>query len=303
MKVFVIGGTGYVGRGVVRALLAAGHQVSALARSSDSAAKLPPGDVTVLSGSIADLAVLRQGVAEADAVVYAAIAGMQGVTPEDRAAIAMILDELAGSDRSFVMTSGLGVYMGAQDFLVDEDTSLAGAPASQAWRVELEAEFLAAGREHGIRTVVLRPPIVYGESRLPPLIRLAILDARAKGRAFYVGEGVNLIPCVHVDDLGRAYVHALERAPAGSLFNLVAENVTGRDLARAVGLAAGAAAPAVSATLEEAQAVFGPAAGALVGNRLVSRVKAIEGLGWSPEEPSVLNDLAFGSMKALAEAL
>lgn len=302
MKVFTIGGTGYVGRGVVRALLAAGNQVTALARSQEAAARLPAG-ATVLPGSLSDRAVLQEGLRDADAVIYAAIAGMQGITPEDDAAIALILEAFSGSGRPFIMTSGLGVYAGTKTPMVDEDTRLDDVAPSQAWRAALERRLVAAAAERDLRSIIIRPPIVYGEARLPPPFRAAMVEARAAGRSFYIADGANRIPVVHVDDLGRAYALALAQAPGGALFNVVAEDVTGRDLARALGLAVGLDGEAISLTRAEADAALGPAAGALAGNFVVSRVKTTAVLGWRPTESGVLYDLAHGSMKALAASL
>ena len=52
MNVFIIGGSGYIGRSVTRQILAEGHNVTALARSETSAARLPMGAVRVVRGTV-----------------------------------------------------------------------------------------------------------------------------------------------------------------------------------------------------------------------------------------------------------
>jgi hypothetical protein len=68
MNVFIVGATGYIGRAVTRSVLNAGHSVTALARSEESAARLPAGDAQVVSGEVEDLSAIEKGLEHADAV-------------------------------------------------------------------------------------------------------------------------------------------------------------------------------------------------------------------------------------------
>lgn len=74
MKVFVTGGSGYIGTQVIPVLLAAGHEVAALARSSELAAKLKALDaeIQVIQGGLEDLDVLEKSAREYDGVIHLA---------------------------------------------------------------------------------------------------------------------------------------------------------------------------------------------------------------------------------------
>ena len=72
MHVFITGGTGLIGSAVVAELLGNGHTVLALARSDASALAVERAGAEPLSGTLADLDVLRTGASKADGVIQLA---------------------------------------------------------------------------------------------------------------------------------------------------------------------------------------------------------------------------------------
>src|SRR3954470_19779153 len=111
MRVFVTGASGFVGSAVVPELISAGHQVLGLARSDSSAQALEAMGAKVHQGDLDNLDSLRTGAESADGVVHLAFkhdfADYAGAAGADRRAIDMLGGVLAGSDRPFVVTSGL----------------------------------------------------------------------------------------------------------------------------------------------------------------------------------------------------
>src|SRR5690348_15508243 len=111
MRVFVTGASGFIGSAVVVDLLDAGHEVVGLARSDASARALETQGVVVRRGDLDDPAGIRAAAAEADGVVHLANKH-DWVHPElsnkaERDAVEAIVAALEGSDRPFVLASGL----------------------------------------------------------------------------------------------------------------------------------------------------------------------------------------------------
>jgi nucleoside-diphosphate-sugar epimerase len=70
VKVLLTGGTGFLGKHVARALVAAGHELRLLARSTSSRESLPAAEI--VSGDVTDAASLRAAAAGCAAVVHMA---------------------------------------------------------------------------------------------------------------------------------------------------------------------------------------------------------------------------------------
>src|SRR5204862_2163443 len=107
-----------------------------------------------------------------------------------------------------------------------------------AWRPAHEQAALEMARD-GIRSVVIRPGIVYGGARggIPAMF---FGTALKHGAAHTIGAGENHWPMVHVDDLAGLYVRLVERAPAGAVYYATdASRLTQREIAEAASRAAG----------------------------------------------------------------
>jgi nucleoside-diphosphate-sugar epimerase len=289
MKVFLTGATGYIGTAVAERLRAAGHQLSGLARSDQAAAKLDAAGVTPIRGDFTNPAAVASGARSANAVISMATTYDAKV---DAPAVDAILDALAGSNKPFIYTSGIWVNGDTGGSVVDE-TSLAEPVELVAWRKAVEDRVLAGKR--GVRSIVIRPAIVYGRGGgIPAGFRDS---ARKEGAARFVGSGQNRWPMVHVDDLADLYVLALERAPAGTLL-LAASGpaVPVKELAAAASRGAGRSGNTAEWPIEHARAELGSGyADALTLDQQASSRRAEELLGWRPHRPGPLEDLESGS--------
>lgn len=286
MKVFLTGATGYIGSAVQDALIAAGHDVIALARTGEQARRLADMQIQPWRGDLQDPESIAAGAAQADAAIHAAQARDENAPIADRAAAEAILDAYAGSGRPFIYTSGVWV-MGNTAKNADETAPLAPPPVVE-WREGVEAVVLAASGRN-VRSIVIRPAMVYG--RGGGLVTAFERSARETGAAVIVGNGQNHWTFVHIDDLADLYVLALEKAPPGTvLIAASGEPVRVRDVAEAASRAAGTGGRVTTMVPDEAFKTMGPAVQGLVLDQRISGRRAVELLGWRPRRRSVLDE-------------
>lgn len=293
MRVFVTGGTGFVGSAVVRELIGAGHRVLGLARSDSAAASLSAAGADVHRGALDDLDSLHSGAAASDAVIHTAFihdfANFPAAAATDELAIVALAQALAGSERPLIATSGTGLIVPGR---VATESDIPEPALAAAWPRKSEETVLAAC-ERGVRGIALRlPPSVHGDGDHGFVPRL-IAVAREKGVSAYVGDGLNRWAAVHREDAARLYRLAIERGSSGARYHGVGdEGVPFREIARIIGKHLDV--PVVSKTSEEAADHFGFLGRFAAMDIPASSEFTKRELGWDPTHIGLLPDLDRG---------
>jgi nucleoside-diphosphate-sugar epimerase len=289
MRVFVTGASGFIGSAVVSELIDAGHQVLGLARSESSAQAVEAAGGRAHRGDLENLESLRAGATSADGVIHLAFkhdfTDYTGAAETDRRAIETLGEVLAGSDRPFVVTSGLAGFALGRTMTEDD------VPDPNSPRASEQAALAFTSR--AVRVAVLRlPPSVHGEGDhgfVPRLIDIA----REKGVAAYPGDGSNRWPAVHRFDAARLFRSALESAPAGSRLHAIGdEGVPVRDIAGAIGRHL--TLPVTGIAPEKAFDHFGWLGAFFSIDVPASSALTRDLLGWQPRKPGLLDDLEQG---------
>ena len=292
MKVLLTGATGYIGSAVADALREHGHEVTGLARSDEAVRKIESQGMQAWRGDLHDAAHIAAAARSADAIIHAASTNDPDAPQTDKQTVKAIIGAIEGTNKPFIYTSGVWVMGNTGERVVDEDSPIDPTPLV-AWRPAVEQLVLQAAT-HGVRAIVIRPAMVYG--RGGGMVTNFIKSARQQGAARYIGTGENRWSLVHVDDLADLYVRALEQAPAGTLlFAASGPAMRVREIAELAGRTAGAGGRTESWPLNEAQAQLGPFADALALDQQISGARAQELLQWSPQAPSLREELEHGS--------
>lgn len=297
MKVFVTGGTGAIGRPAVNALVAAGHSVTALARSDAKAAELAARGATPVRGSLFDTAHLATLFAGQDAIANLATAlpatadfarfsaWKENIRIRTEGSASVVDAALQAGVPRIVQESVSMIYRDRGGEWIDEDWATDDFPMAMSnHAAEASAQrFTAAG---GVG-VVLRFGWFYGRGAAHSEEFLAL--ARKRGVAFMIGPPRSYLSSIHIEDGGRAIASALE-APAG-VYNIVDdEPLTKRDWADALARAAGRKryirAPGSLAL------ILGDNTTSLTRSLRVSNAWFKHLTGWAPQFPSAREGLA-----------
>jgi len=285
MKVFLTGGSGYIGQATISALLRHGHTVTALARSERAADAVRALGATPVTGGLTDLDVLNEAAAQAEAVIHLA----QADSGEADLSAATAMQDGVGAG-TYVHTGGTWVYGDTAG--VADETAPWNPPALVAWRQAVEAAVLARA-EQGGRPVVVQPGLLYGgDNRLIDIFFTA--PGKQTGAIPYLGDGSNRWALVHIDDLAELYVAAL-RAKAGSVYvGVGGVNPTAKEVATAISRGAGIEGKTVSITFEQAREQMGPVADAFALDQQFTPARAHTELGWTPAHTDPLAVFAQG---------
>jgi farnesol dehydrogenase len=264
-KVFVTGGTGYLGGRLLQSLIAGGHQVRALLRKGAQLSAHP--QVETVTGDLSDRSRLASQMRGCDAVFHAA-ALVAGWVPDEsefyRVNVAGLRNILMASEGAGVATV---VY--TSSFFALGPSSLPGANERaplegrkihpyQHSKLEARREAIRA-LAAGFPIVVLYPGIIYGPGkRTPGNLVTAIVEDFARGRTpGLLGDGSQVWSYAYIDDVARGHLLALSMSPKGGEYVLGGENVSLRDFFSVLSALTGKSAPRLRIPLAAGMAAGG----------------------------------------------
>ena len=283
MRVFVTGGTGYIGSAVVSELVQVTHHVTGLARSAEKETELENLGATPVRGDLRDVSSFRDIAAEHDTIIHIAFEhGPEGYTA-DRAVMEAILSaaSAASDPRHVIYTSGLWVLGTVSQAPVDEDASTNQPVQRVKWRPPHERLVLDAATD-SMTTSVIRPGMVYGGDG--GILESFFTSADKGESVVHVGDGNNRFCFVHREDLAELYRLVVEKRAPGIFHGIDDAFIKIADAARAVAQAAGKGSIVQSLPLEDARGEMGLFADALCTDQAVVARRSRE-LGWQPAHP------------------
>ena len=253
MRVFITGGSGYIGRAISQALIARGDQVRVLSRDPTRARAHLPDAVEIVEGDPTVAGPWQARVSGCDAAINLAgeslaaqrwDARFRQIAMDSRVdATRFLVEAIAAAEvrpRVLCSASGVDAYAFDADLAVldDEDEVDESAPRGSSFLARLcrdwEEEALAA-EAHGVRVVLMRTGVVVG-GRGGPIERWARAFRFFAGGK--LGSGRQWMSWVHLDDVVGAYLFALDTPSLSGPVNLVAPGkLRNREFARRLGRA------------------------------------------------------------------
>jgi nucleoside-diphosphate-sugar epimerase len=309
LRVFVTGGTGHSGSYTIPELVAAGHEVTGLARSDTAAAALSALGAKVRRGDLRDLDGLKEAAADSDGVIHVAhrqdllpSGGVHAVAAAELQVMLAYGEALAGTGKPLVAAGSIGSPGNGGNLgrpATEEDPAL---PVDDEHRGTLRARNVVEAAviglaERGVRSSVVRiANIAHSTTDRAGFLPTLIAVAKEKGFAGYPGDGTNQWNAVHVRDAASLFRLALEKGPAGKYWHAIGDGgIPVREIAEAIGGRLGL--PAVSVPLDELMlpGYFGFLANVVTQSYPASNLITRRTLGWEPAQPGLLADLDNGN--------
>lgn len=305
---FVTGGTGRLGRSLVRALQRDGYTVRVLASSKDFMHDVQTGIVPYV-GDITNKKTLNEGFRGVDVVYHlAAIVSEYRANTNELMRVnvqgtANVLDACrANGVAHLVFASTVDVYGSNRQDVLTEESRL--KPTDKYGYSKMLAEKEIEKYSDKLDYTIFRMAAIYGREFSPPYFR--VFKALKEGKAYIIGDGKNHLSMVHIDDVINAYVLA-ERTRKGShniynlsdgvahtqqeLFNLVADMLKVERPSRHIS-------PLVVRLLAKRRNLDSDELRFIMSNRIVDIKKIRKDLGF---RPSV--DINDGAMELVKEFL
>lgn len=294
MKIFVTGASGFIGSAIVKELISAGHEVTGLARSQQSAKKISSMGAASMQGNLNDLPVLQEAAAASDGVIHTAFvhdfmqtgdfASFAAAAAMDKAAIHAMGTALKNTTKPIVVTAGI-LGLPLIDGNITEDSHF---PATAFRGSETAAMELA---EQGIHASVIRlAPTVHdkGDAGFIPFIMERARQQQLS--AYPAGDNIRWT-AVHRNDAAKAYRLAVEKAGKGARYNVIAENgIALQSIATLIGEKLNLPVKALAG--EELTKHFDWMGRFIASDSPATNVQTKQSLGWEPNNIGLLEDMA-----------
>ena len=277
VRVFVTGGTGFIGGEVVRQLRGRGDEVLCLVRSPEKADRLREMGCELVSGDLGDAGALRAGMQGCDGLIHAAAMYEVGIPAKQHPA--MYEANVRGSERvleaalaakvgKVVYVSTVGVFGNTHGEVVDESYEHPGREFTSYYEeTKLEGHRIAKRMmaEDGLPCVIVQPGGVYGPGDTSQIADL--LSEFFAGRLFLLPFPDLGICLSHVEDIAAGILLALDKGRVGETYVISGPATTMREAIETVAGLSGRKAPkrAMPTPLIKAMTPIGPLVGRLMG--------------------------------------
>jgi len=300
MNVFVAGASGTIGIPLVRALVAAGHQVTAMTRTPEKRSMLAAlGAAPVVADALDRDAVMRVVVDARPTHVIHQLTALPKAGPK-RTADLVATNRLRDQGTTYLLAAaieaGAARFIGGSFALLDDARQLPLGMADAANAVRsMESQIREASRRGAIEGLVLRYGGFYG-----PGVPMTddLLGRIRRGRLFTIRDDQGLLPFIHLDDAVSATIAALDRGRPGETYDIVDDRaVSFSEVVKTAATLMHASQPR-TVPLWVPRLLMPYFARILSVRMPLSNAKARAELGWRPMFPTVREGLARSLVRA-----
>ena len=307
MKAFVTGGTGFIGKHLVRRLRDRGDDVVALVRTPSKASDLREWGCEIVEGDLSNEEAIKRGIQGCDAVFHVGATYKVGIPKSEHDAMydanvrgtERVLDAAteAGVSRIVYVSTG-NVYGNTRGEVVDESYRRPQPPDFLSYYDETKyrAHDVALDRiAKGAPVIIVQPGGVYGPDDPSELGNM--MDQARTGKLklrLFPEAGFNFI---HVEDVAEGILLAYDKGRIGESYNLAGEKATMGDLVDKTSELSGRKPPRVTmpAAMMKLAIPVGPVVGKLMGfpPNLGELIKTSDGVTFWMTDRKARDELGF----------
>jgi dihydroflavonol-4-reductase len=307
VKAFVTGGTGFIGKHLVRKLRDRGDDVVALVRTPSKAADLEEWGCEIVEGDLSNEDAIKRGVQGCDAVFHVGATYKVGIPKSEHEAMydanvrgtERVLDAAtaAGASRIIYVSTG-NVYGNTRGEVVDESYRRPQPPDFLSYydETKYKAHDVALDRiAKGAPVIIVQPGGVYGPDDPSELGNM--MDQARTGKLklrLFPDAGFNFI---HVEDVAEGILLAYDKGRIGESYNLAGDKATMGDLVDKTATLSGRKPPTITmpAAMMKMAIPVGPVVGKLMGfpPNLGELIKTSDGVTFWMTDRKARDELGF----------
>ncbi len=228
MKIFITGGSGFLGQRVITRLQKEYSDISGLSRSENSRKKLETLKVKPVSGSLENIDQWKHELSGVDIVIHCAAPVVfwgkwalfqQGIV--DATKNLFRAAEVSGVKR-FIYISSESVLQDKKDLIdIDETEPYPASPNSRYGKAKMLAEKFILGQKSKMESIIIRPPFIWGKGA--DSIN-TLIDKVTSGEFIWIDHGRSLFEMVYVDNAADAIVLACEKGTDKNVYFVTDDN-------------------------------------------------------------------------------
>jgi nucleoside-diphosphate-sugar epimerase len=220
-KVFITGGTGFLGKHLIERLVSEGNQVFALTRNKNAFSNLPIQEVV---GSLSDIQNWENELTECDVLIHCAArvefwgAWQDYYKDNTLATLELLKSAEKHNVKRFIYISSESVLQDKKDlFDIDETYPYPNEPSSYYGKSKMLAEQGIIAFKGNIQKIILRPTFIYGKG----VNAIGTLKEKIKSGSFsWIDKGDVWMEMVYVKNVVEAITKAIDNGKNNEIYNI-----------------------------------------------------------------------------------
>lgn len=216
MKIFITGGTGFIGQAVIKQLISHKYEITALVRDKNSAELLSKlGKIETVIGDITKPETYKEKLYKSKTLIHLAALRSNWMPKDDfnKINVEVIRNFFTNNSKlkHIIITSSVFVHGIQKKLPINEKSPLLAYDLYGKSKIELEKLTRSLSQKFNIPFTIIRPAVVYGPGDNKSGMIIKLIDMLRSGKFPLIGGGKNTWHLVYVDDLAQGYLKAVEK--------------------------------------------------------------------------------------------